>query len=51
MNESKYCPFCQRRIETEIDGDGVVIGLAAGYRVYVHDDVAHDQDYRHEGMQ
>ncbi len=51
MSESKYCPFCQRHIEPESDDDGVVIGLAAGSRVYVHDDVDHDPDYRHEDMQ
>ena len=51
MSEARYCPFCQRDIEPELDDDGVEIGLASGSRVYVHDDVQHDPDYLHEGLQ
>lgn len=51
MSEARYRPFCQRDIEPELDDDGVEIGLANGSRVYVHDDVPHDPDYLHEGLQ
>ena len=51
MGESKYCPFCRRHIEPELDDDGVVIGISTGSRVYVHDDVPHDPYYLHEGLQ
>nr|AKD43394.1 hypothetical protein [Aeromonas salmonicida subsp. salmonicida] len=50
MSETKYCPFCQRDIEPEQE-DGVVIGLASGNRVYVHDDVKHDPDYQFGELQ
>ncbi|HDN9789315.1 TPA: hypothetical protein P2N04_001091 [Aeromonas salmonicida] len=50
MSEAKYCPFCQRDIEPEQE-DGVVIGLASGDRVYVHDDVKHDPDYQFGELQ
>lgn len=50
MSEAKYCPFCQRDIESEKE-DGVVIGLASGNRVYVHDDVKHDPDYQFGELQ
>lgn len=40
---AKYCPFCQRNIEpcnTDEYESGEHDGL-----IYVHDDVAHDDDY------
>lgn len=51
MSDSIYCPFCKRDIEPELDDDGVEIGLSAGARVYVHDDIEHDPDYKFEGLQ
>lgn len=42
MSESIYCPICERHIEPEIIGD---LESDDGYSaIYVHDDIAHDDD-------
>ena len=48
---SFYCQFCCRNIEPECDDDGEEIEMPEGGRLYVHDDVPHDQDYLLEELQ
>jgi hypothetical protein len=45
-----YCPFCQRDIEAETDEFGDEIDIEGG-RVFVHDEVPHDPDYKFEELQ
>ena len=51
MTENIYCPFCRRNIDPECDDDGEEIEMPEGGRLYVHDDVPHDKDYRFEELQ
>ena len=51
MTDSVYCPFCCRNIEPECDEFGDEIKMPEGGRIYVHDDVPHDPDYRFEELQ
>lgn len=45
MQETYYCPFCQRNISPAEDDDGNVISFPDGGVIYVHDDVPHDEDF------
>ena len=51
MTNSVYCPFCCRNIQPECDEFGDEIKMPEGGRIYVHDDVPHDHDYRFEELQ
>lgn len=50
-DDAHYCPFCQRSIMPEQDDDEELITTGDGGLIYVHDDVAHDDDYMFEALQ
>lgn len=51
-SQNKYCPFCQRDIEPYVGEDtGEVFEATDGGKIYVHDDVPHDDDYTFEALQ
>lgn len=46
----KYCPFCQRNVAPWVDEFGNDTN-PDGSKIYVHDDVPHDEDYNFEELQ
>ena len=51
MTDKHYCPFCARNIQPAVDEDGDIIEMPDGGRIYIHDEVPHDEDYHFEELQ